>query len=134
MKDQYHILIVDDDTFIRKVLRHTLKTDFQVTTQSNGIEAMNWLEQGNEPDLIVTDLQMPYLDGMELVRLIRTSSLFRHIPIIMLSVHEDSMTRINCLDAGADDYLTKPFNPLEVRAKINAILRRLNYQPAVVTV
>ncbi|WP_266365924.1 response regulator transcription factor [Tellurirhabdus rosea] len=126
MKDQYHILLVDDDTFIRKVLRQTLKEDFIITTQANGMEAMAWLEQGNEPNLIITDLQMPHLDGQELIRLLRSSSLLRQIPIMVLSVHDDSQTRIRCLELGADDFITKPFNPLEVRAKINAILRRVN--------
>ncbi|MGA0558534.1 response regulator transcription factor [Larkinella sp. VNQ87] len=125
MENQYHVLVVEDDTYIRKVLRHTLKSDFEVTTLTNGIEAMDWLESGNAVDIIITDLQMPYLSGQDLIRTIRASTLFRQVPIIVLSTFTDSATKIACLEQGADDYMIKPFNPLEVRAKITAILRRM---------
>ncbi|MFD1140784.1 response regulator transcription factor [Larkinella insperata] len=124
MENKYSVLVVEDDTYIRKVLRHTLQTEFEVTTLNNGIEAMDWLEAGNPVDIIVTDLQMPYLSGQDLIRTIRASSLLRQVPIIVLSTFTDSATKIACLEQGADDYMIKPFNPLEVRAKINAILRR----------
>ncbi|GAB3272038.1 response regulator [Larkinella harenae] len=124
MENQYHVLVVEDDTYIRKVLRHTLKSDFEITTLNNGIEAMDWLEAGNPVDIIITDLQMPYLSGQDLIRTIRASSLLKQVPIIVLSTFTDSATKIACLEQGADDYMIKPFNPLEVRAKINAILRR----------
>ncbi|GAB3331499.1 response regulator [Larkinella ripae] len=124
MENQYHVLVVEDDTYIRKVLRHTLKNDFVITTLNNGIEAMDWLEAGNPVDIIITDLQMPYLSGQDLIRTIRASSLLRQVPIIVLSTFTDSATKIACLEQGADDYMIKPFNPMEVRAKINAILRR----------
>ncbi|MGM9511080.1 MULTISPECIES: response regulator transcription factor [Larkinella] len=124
MENQYHVLVVEDDTYIRKVLRHTLKAEFEVTTLNNGIEAMDWLEAGNPVDIIITDLQMPYLSGQDLIRTIRASSLLTQVPIIVLSTFTDSATKIACLEQGADDYMIKPFNPLEVKAKINAILRR----------
>ncbi|MFC5413098.1 response regulator transcription factor [Larkinella bovis] len=124
MENQYHVLVVEDDTYIRKVLRHTLKSEFVITTMNNGIEAMDWLEAGNPVDIIITDLQMPYLSGQDLIRTIRASSLLRQVPIIVLSTFTDSATKIACLEQGADDYMIKPFNPLEVKAKINAILRR----------
>ncbi|WP_138993897.1 response regulator transcription factor [Larkinella sp. C7] len=130
MENQYHVLVVEDDTYIRKVLRHTLKAEFEVTTLNNGIEAMDWLEAGNPVDIIITDLQMPYLSGQDLIRTIRASSLLTQVPIIVLSTFTDSATKIACLEQGADDYMIKPFNPLEVKAKINAILRRRgNPQP-----
>jgi DNA-binding response OmpR family regulator len=124
MENQYHVLVVEDDMYIRKVLRHTLKAEFEVTTLNNGIEAMDWLEAGNPVDIIITDLQMPYLSGQDLIRTIRASSLLTQVPIIVLSTFTDSATKIACLEQGADDYMIKPFNPLEVKAKINAILRR----------
>jgi DNA-binding response OmpR family regulator len=131
MENQYHVLVVEDDTYIRKVLRHTLKAEFEITTLNNGIEAMDWLEAGNPVDIIITDLQMPYLSGQDLIRTIRASSLLRQVPIIVLSTFTDSATKIACLEQGADDYMIKPFNPLEVKAKINAILRRnSSAQPA----
>ncbi|GAB3897614.1 response regulator [Larkinella knui] len=130
MENHYHVLVVEDDTYIRKVLRHTLKADFDVTTLNNGIEAMDWLEAGNPVDIIITDLQMPYLSGQDLIRTIRASSLLRQVPIIVLSTFTDSATKIACLEQGADDYMIKPFNPLEVKAKINAILRRTDKSTA----
>ena len=68
MANRYHVLIVEDDAFIRKVLRHSLKDDFEVTTHINGIEAMGWLEEGNPVDIILTDLQMPYMNGEDLIQ------------------------------------------------------------------
>lgn len=124
MKNRYNVLVVEDDTFIRKILRHTLEADFEVTTQINGIEAMTWLEQGNPVDILITDLQMPYMNGRELVQMIRDSPVFGQLPIIIISTYDDSDTRIACLELGADDYIIKPFNPMEVKAKIMAVLRR----------
>ncbi|WP_234733461.1 response regulator transcription factor [Tellurirhabdus bombi] len=130
METRYNVLIVEDDAFIRKVLRHTLNNDFEVTTQINGIEAMTWLEEGHAVDIVITDLQMPYMTGQELIRNIRASSLFNHLPVIILSTYDDSNTRIACLEMGADDYMIKPFNPMEVKAKILALLRRAEYRKA----
>ncbi|QJW88150.1 response regulator transcription factor [Spirosoma taeanense] len=124
LSENYHVLFIDEDIFIRNILRHTLSSEFRLTAMPNGIEAMSWLEQGNEPDIIVTELKLSHLDGLELIRLVRGSTLWGHIPILVLSVMDDSATRIDCLDSGADGYMNKPFNPMEVRAKIRAILRR----------
>lgn len=132
LSENYHVLFIDEDIFIRNILRHTLSSEFKLTTLPNGIEAMSWLEQGNEPDIIVTELKLPHLDGRELIRLVRGSTLLAHIPILVLSVLDDSATRIDCLDLGADGYITKPFNPMEVRAKIRAILRRTQPSPSLI--
>ena len=120
----YNVLVIEDDSFIRKVLRQTLKGDFNVTTKENGFEGVSWLEEGNFVDIILSDIQMPHLDGKGLITMLRASPVFRRLPIIMLSSFADSDTRIACLDMGADDYIIKPFNPLEVKTKINAVLRR----------
>ena len=124
MKTLYHVLIAEDDTFIRKVLRQTLKDDFEITTTENGIEAMSWLEEGHPVDIILSDIQMPYMDGKDFIRTLRASPLFQKLPVIILSSHTDSATRIACLDMGADDYIIKPFNPMEVKTKIATVLRR----------
>lgn len=124
----YNLLIVDEDHFVANILRQTLKTDFTLTSVSNGIEAINWLEKGNKTDFIITELAMNHLDGRELIRIVRRSNLFNHIPIMVLSEIEDSSTRIECLENGADGYLAKPFNPIEVKAKARAILRRVQPQ------
>jgi len=124
MKSLYHVLIAEDDPFIRKVLRQTLKDDFEVITKENGIEAVSWIEEGNPVDIILSDIQMPHMDGKDLIRTLRSSPLFHKLPIIILSTYSDSSTRIDFLKLGADDYVVKPFNPIEVKAKILAVLRR----------
>lgn len=122
--DRINTLLVDEDQYIANVLQQTLGTDFKLNVVANGMEAMLWLEQGNYPDLIITELEVPHLDGHELIQLVRGSNLMAHLPIIVLSTQDNSRVRIKCLENGADAYLTKPFNPLEVRAKAKAILRR----------
>jgi DNA-binding response OmpR family regulator len=125
MKPLYNVLIAEDDPFIRKVLRQTLKDDFSVITKENGIEAVSWLEEGNPVDIVLSDIQMPHMDGKDLLRTLRASPSFQRLPIIILSTFSDSATRISCLNMGADDYIVKPFNPLEVKTKINTVLRRI---------
>lgn len=124
MENRYHILHIDDDVYIRKIIQLTMSAEFDISSCTNGIEAMAWLEKGNLPDIILTDLRMPQLDGQELIALIRNSSIYRNVPIIVLSSMEDSSLKITCIEQGADDFIVKPFNPLEVKAKIKAILRR----------
>ncbi|MCK8490391.1 MULTISPECIES: response regulator [Spirosoma] len=125
MKSLYHVLVAEDDPFIRKVLRQTLKDDFEVVTTENGIEAVTWLEEGNPVDIILSDIQMPHMDGTDLIRTLRASPLFHRLPIIILSTFSDSDTRIKFLKLGADDYIVKPFNPIEVKTKIRSLLRRI---------
>lgn len=125
MKPLYNVLIAEDDPFIRKVLRQTLKDDFSVITKENGIEAVSWLEEGNPVDIVLSDIQMPHMDGKDLLRTLRASPSFQRLPIIILSTFSDSATRISCLNMGADDYIVKPFNPLEVKTKITTVLRRV---------
>jgi DNA-binding response OmpR family regulator len=86
---------------------------------------MEWLEKGSIPDMIISEIHVPHLDGGQLLQVIRNSNLYKHIPFLMLSTQDDSTTRINYLDNGADGYLMKPFNPMEVKAKAKAILRRI---------
>ena len=124
MKPLYHVLIAEDDPFIRKILRQTLKDDFEVITKENGIEALSWLEEGNPVDIILSDIQMPYMDGKDLLSMLRVSPVFQKVPLIILSSFSDSDTRIKFLTLGADDYIVKPFSPIEVKAKINSVLRR----------
>ncbi|GAB3639933.1 response regulator transcription factor [Spirosoma arcticum] len=118
------LLLVDEDHFIARILGQTLNSEFRIKHAQNGIEAMHWLEQGNSANVIITELNMAQLDGRKLIRLIRDSTFFKDLPIIVLSDNDDSTTRIECLESGADGYLAKPFNPLEVKAKVRAVLRR----------
>ena len=79
---------------------------------------------GNTADLILADLNMPNLSGKEFLRTLRSSSYYRKIPVVILSAENESNERIACLNMGADDFIEKPFNPVEVLTKINVILRR----------
>lgn len=131
MEKAYHVLYVDDDNYIRQIVRHVMNPDFRVTVFSNAVEAVDWLEQGNFPDVILTDLSMPDIDGMEFISLIKNSSLFKTIPIYILSASTDTDLKIKCLQHGADDFISKPFSPLFIKAKIEALMRLLGQRSSV---
>lgn len=118
------LLIMDDEQGIRKILEHFLKKDFNIVMKNDGVEGMSWLEEGHPVDLVIADLNMPNLSGKEFLKITRASNFYSDIPIVILSGEDDSNERIQCLNQGADDFMIKPFNPMEVLAKINAILRR----------
>jgi two-component system, OmpR family, response regulator ResD len=121
MRDQT-ILIVDDDAQIREILAlYFTKENFAVEEASDGIEAIRKMEQ-TKPNMIILDIMMPVLDGIEVCRQIRK---FSRVPIIMLTARAEDDDRIMGLELGADDYITKPFNPREVVARVNAVLRRV---------
>jgi len=115
------ILIVDDEPQITRVLRTALSTQgHTLRVATNGVEGMEAVHEWN-PDLIITDLSMPQMDGIELCREIRAVS---QVPIIVLSVRSQERMKIEALDAGADDYVTKPFSIQELQARVRSQLRR----------
>jgi two-component system KDP operon response regulator KdpE len=115
------ILVVDDDPQIRRVLRTALiEHGYEATDARNGEEAIERLRE-EKPSLVVLDMNMPGMNGLETCRTIRTTS---NIPIIMLTVRDSEADKISALDAGADDYVTKPFSSPELLARIRAALRR----------
>jgi DNA-binding response OmpR family regulator len=118
------ILVVDDKTSISDLLTKFLRSIYEVEVCSDGEQALMWLQEGNIPDLILTDLQMPNMDGMELIKRVKTSGYFSDIPIIVLSSKDSSKDRIDCLKLGADDYIMKPFNPEELLIRIEKVLGR----------
>jgi two-component system, OmpR family, KDP operon response regulator KdpE len=121
MSQPPRILVVDDEPQIARVLRTGLKTHgYDVRVASDGISALETFEDWH-PDLVVTDLAMPNLDGLELCRRLRAVS---QLPIIVLSVRGEEKTKVEALDAGADDYVTKPFGMEELLARVRAQLRR----------
>ena len=122
MADEKHkILIVDDEPQITRVLKTTLSSRGYLTrTASDGDDALQVIKEWS-PDLVITDLRMPNLDGLQLCRHLRTKS---QIPIIVLSVRGEERTKVEALDAGADDYVTKPFSTNELLARVHAALRR----------
>jgi DNA-binding response OmpR family regulator len=113
--------VVDDDPSIRKFIRANLeKRDYAVLQAGDGEEAIQVIEQ-ELPDLVLLDIMMPKMDGFTVCRRVREWS---RIPIIMLSARQGEMDKVECLDCGADDYLTKPFSLRELLSRINAVLRR----------
>ncbi len=118
------ILVIDDELSIRMLLENFLSKTYEVVTKSDGMEGIKWLEQGNMPDLIVADIQMPNLDGHELIRNLKASGFFKDIPLIMLSGIESSQEKVKFLKLGANDYMVKPFNPEELSVRIELLLSR----------
>ena len=115
------ILVVDDEELLVKGIRFNLQNEgYEVLTGSNGLEAVQ-IAQTKQPDLIVLDVMMPEMDGLTACSKIRE---FSNIPIILLTAKADDMDKLIGFDHGADDYLTKPFNILELKARIRALLRR----------
>ena len=115
------ILVVDDEPQITRVLKTTLSAQgYSIRTAADGLEAVNVINEWS-PALLLTDLKMPNMDGVELTRHVRANSA---VPIIVLSVRGDEKTKVEALDAGADDYVTKPFGVNELIARIRAALRR----------
>jgi diguanylate cyclase (GGDEF)-like protein len=116
------ILVVDDEPYMVKLLEYNLrKGGYQVITAYNGYEALQKLEQA-KPDLIIADVKMPQMDGYELCRRLRSNAETKSIPFIFLTAKGQISERIEGLKKGADDYITKPFNPKEILARIEATL------------
>lgn len=117
-----HILIVDDKESIAKVIHMYLMADFDFTYFENPIPAIAWLQEGNMPDLIISDIKMPEMRGDKFLEWLKRNEMFKSIPVIMLSSEESTTERIRLLEVGAEDFIVKPFNPLEIKVRIKKIL------------
>src|SRR6266699_1369335 len=121
MSEHKHILVVDDESQITRVLRTSLSSHgYDIRVANDGETALEIMKDWS-PDLVITDLAMPNMDGLELCRRLRTKT---QIPIIVLWVRGEERTKVKALDAGADDYVTKPFGMEELLARVRAQLRR----------
>ena len=115
------ILVVDDEDLLVKGIRFNLQNDgYEVVTGSNGLEAIEYTK-ADKPDLIILDVMMPEMDGLTACAKIRE---FSNVPIILLTAKTADMDKLMGFENGADDYLTKPFNILELKARVKALLRR----------
>jgi len=121
MKKQ--ILIVDDKESIAKILSIYLSPDFDLTWFDNPIKGIAWLQEGNIPDLIISDIKMPEMRGDEFLHYLKSNDLFKSIHVIMLSGEDSTSERIRLLSEGADDYILKPFNPLELKVRVKKIIQ-----------
>ena len=123
--DRTKILAVEDDSYMQLIIKKFLSKAYDVEVCPTAMDALSYIQNGNIPDLIISDLNTPNLSGLELVAQLHASDFFKSIPIIILSGEDSSDTRIKCLDSGADDFIVKPFNPAELEARVRAILRRV---------
>ena len=127
--DALRMLIVDDEKNIRRFLQVTLASHgYSILEAATGTEALKKVTTG-DPAFIILDLGLPDKDGIEVIREIRKGDTY--IPILILSVRDQEVDKIEALDAGADDYLVKPFGAGELLARLRAVVRRLNPQPAI---
>jgi two-component system alkaline phosphatase synthesis response regulator PhoP len=121
-----HILVVDDEPRIAEICRDYLeRAGFKVITAGNGADALA-LARTKQPDLVVLDLGLPKMDGLDVTRVLRKHS---NVPIIMLTARVEESDKLIGLELGADDYLTKPFSPRELVARVRAVFRRTDIGP-----
>ena len=126
--DKCKILVVDDESRMRKLVRDFLtKSGFEVLEAADGIEAINVFGANQDIALVILDVMMPGKDGLQVCREIRQTS---QIPVIMLTAKSDEQTELKGFDLGADEYISKPFSPRILVARVEAILRRTNQQSA----
>lgn len=129
--ERKRILVVDDEIYIVHILEFSLTMEgYTVLTASDGEEALRVIEQ-ERPDLVVLDIMMPKLDGYEVCKRLREDEQFRDLPVILLSAKGRPVDRDAGLEAGADDYITKPFSPRRLLEKIRELLERENLRKVV---
>jgi CheY-like chemotaxis protein len=120
--DKKLILLVDDEITVLKLLEFILKRDYNLVIHNNGLEAISWMDEGNMPDLIISDLEMPYVDGLDFVRSLKTSGYYRDIPIILLSAAYSLEDLVKKLPYHFDLLMPKPFKPAELKNHIQNLL------------
>ncbi len=124
------ILVVDDEPDLVELVSYNLKKEgLEVSSASDGEDALKRI-RSERFDLIVLDLMLPGIQGFELCRILRNDPKTEHLPVIMLTAKTEDVDRILGLEIGADDYITKPFNPRELAARVKAVLRRTGEKPA----
>jgi DNA-binding response OmpR family regulator len=124
MDKEYQILIVDDDEeFSIKILTEFLQDDYKIMTAKSGEQALKVISGPNPPDLILLDIMMPDMDGYEVCQKIKANEKNKHIPIIFVTAVSEAMDAAKAFDLGAVDYVTKPFNPVTVKARVNTHIK-----------
>ncbi len=120
------VLIVEDEPSMVELLRYNLESEgFEVASALDGEEAMLTIEE-QKPDMVLLDWMLPKLSGIEICRRLRRDQEYRNLPVIMITARGEETDRVRGLDVGADDYMSKPFSPAELMARIRAVLRRHN--------
>ena len=127
------ILILDDKETIAKVLSIYLMAEYDCIWLQDGVQGMKWLQEGNLPNLIISDIRMPEMRGDDFLEWIKANELFKHIPVIMLSSEDSTTERIRLLEIGAEDYIVKPFEIVELLARVEVVLRRYKKTATVIS-
>ncbi|MES2457697.1 MAG: response regulator [Bacteroidota bacterium] len=118
------ILIVDDEVSILKLLNFVLSNHYDLVIKTSGVEALTWLEEGNSPALILSDLEMPYFDGSSFIYNLKISGFYRDTPVIILSGASNLEARVAQMPFKLDDYIPKPFNPTQLKEAISNVFAK----------
>lgn len=124
MENHANILVVDDSLSMLSFLGKIFRSDYEVVNKTNVSSALTYLNEGTVPDLIITDINMPVINGFEFVRHLKASVRFNNIPIIVLSGNSETADKINMLKMGVDDYVEKPFNAEELSVRAKRVVSR----------
>ena len=116
------VLIVDDKPTIAKVIEVYISETFECVYFEDPIKAIAWMQAGNIPDLIISDIYMPIMSGADFLDYVKKNDLFKSIPFVILSSEDSSSQKIELLEKGADDYISKPFNPMELKVRLKKII------------
>lgn len=116
------LLIIDDKPTIAKIISVYISEQFECIYFEDPIPAIAWLQEGNFPDIILTDIHMPNMNGVEFLDYILKNELFKSIPVVILSSEDNTNQKIALLEKGARDYISKPFNPMELRVRLKKIV------------
>jgi CheY-like chemotaxis protein len=119
------ILIVEDDSFSQTILNMFLKQRYLTAVADNGNEALTILQDGLMPELIISDLHTPELDGFELLEILKANPLYQAIPFVVLCGDDSEVQKIRCTKAGAAAFVVKPFNPIVLASLIDALLNKM---------
>lgn len=118
------ILLIDDCDMMRRFLTPIFKDDFNVVPVSNATDALEWLQSNPTPSTILLDYQLPDIPGIDLLRRLRKNNAWSKVPVLMLSGVKDMERRWQCIEAGANDFLSKPFHPKELSLRVNMIVQK----------
>ncbi|MBP1629121.1 MAG: phoB 1 [Bacteroidetes bacterium] len=116
------ILVIDDKQPIGKIISMYLGKENEIQWFDNPVKGIDWMKEGNMPDLIITDLNMPMMRGAEFLEYLKNNEEYKNIKVIILSSNDSTSERIRLLEMGADDYIVKPFNPIELNIRVKKLL------------
>jgi len=123
MANRNQILIIDDDEAMCQLLEKLFEKDYDVITKSDGMSAMYWLVAGNIPDLIITDLDMPNINGEELIINLKKSGYYKDVPFIIITGYNNKEQKLRNMKLGVHDYFIKPFNPKDLLFSVEVVLK-----------